>query len=161
MDGEKIDRMPIYPERFLLRLHCSSLGCRMYTCTTTAVLFVYSRKEFIQDIPLYGEMHRFIPIHVTWAGARLVEVPVKHHLRTRGESKYGLENSKSIGFNHLKISTGFLCHTDLLFRLVRIGFVLLGVLLMTISAELGGKEYTQNHWSSSRRLVLVMWTRLG
>ena len=35
-------------------------------------------------------MHRFIPIYVTWAGARLVEVPVRHHPRTRGESKYGL-----------------------------------------------------------------------
>jgi dolichol-phosphate mannosyltransferase len=35
-------------------------------------------------------MHRFIPIYVTWAGARLIEVPVRHHPRTRGQSKYGL-----------------------------------------------------------------------
>ena len=56
-----------------------------YGCT----LRVY-RREYIKDIPLYGEMHRFIPIYVTWAGARLVEVPVRHHPRTRGESKYGL-----------------------------------------------------------------------
>lgn len=56
-----------------------------YGCT----LRVY-RKEYIQGIPLYGEMHRFIPIYVTWAGAKLVEVPVRHHPRTRGESKYGL-----------------------------------------------------------------------
>jgi dolichol-phosphate mannosyltransferase len=35
-------------------------------------------------------MHRFLPIYVTWAGARLKEVPVRHHPRTRGESKYGL-----------------------------------------------------------------------
>jgi glycosyltransferase involved in cell wall biosynthesis len=56
-----------------------------YGCT----LRVYKR-EYIQNIPLYGEMHRFIPIYVTWAGARLVEVPVRHHPRTRGTSKYGL-----------------------------------------------------------------------
>jgi glycosyltransferase involved in cell wall biosynthesis len=56
-----------------------------YGCT----LRVYKR-EFIQGIPLYGEMHRFIPIYVTWAGARLLEVPVRHHARTRGVSKYGL-----------------------------------------------------------------------
>jgi dolichol-phosphate mannosyltransferase len=56
-----------------------------YGCT----LRVY-RREYIKDIPLYGEMHRFIPIYVTWAGARLMEVPVRHHPRTRGESKYGL-----------------------------------------------------------------------
>lgn len=56
-----------------------------YGCT----LRIY-RREFLEDIPLYGEMHRFIPIYVTWAGARLVEVPVTHHPRTRGASKYGL-----------------------------------------------------------------------
>ena len=56
-----------------------------YGCTLRAY-----RREFIEDIPLYGEMHRFIPIYVTWAGARLVEVPVRHHPRVRGESKYGL-----------------------------------------------------------------------
>jgi glycosyltransferase involved in cell wall biosynthesis len=56
-----------------------------YGCT----LRVY-RREYIKDIPLYGEMHRFIPIYVTWAGARIVEVPVRHHPRTRGVSKYGL-----------------------------------------------------------------------
>ena len=57
-----------------------------YGCT----LRVY-RREFVQDIPLYGEMHRFIPIYVTWAGARLKEVPVRHHPRIHGEAKYGLE----------------------------------------------------------------------
>ncbi len=56
-----------------------------YGCT----LRVY-RREYVHDIPLYGEMHRFIPIYVTWAGARLAEVPVRHHPRRHGRSKYGL-----------------------------------------------------------------------
>ncbi len=56
-----------------------------YGCTLRAY-----RREYIEDIPLYGEMHRFIPIYVTWAGARLLEVPVRHHPRIRGETKYGL-----------------------------------------------------------------------
>ena len=48
------------------------------------------RSQMIKQVPLYSEMHRFIPIYVTWAGARLIEVPVRHHPRTRGVSKYGL-----------------------------------------------------------------------
>ncbi len=56
-----------------------------YGCTLRAY-----RREFLEDLPLYGEMHRFIPIYVTWAGARLTEMPVSHHPRTRGRSKYGL-----------------------------------------------------------------------
>ena len=63
----------------------SNVPLHDYGCT----LRVYKR-EYIKDIPLYGEMHRFIPIYVTWAGARITEIPVRHHPRTRGESKYGL-----------------------------------------------------------------------
>jgi dolichol-phosphate mannosyltransferase len=63
----------------------SNVPLHDYGCT----LRVYKR-EYLEQIPLYGEMHRFIPIYVTWAGAKLIEVPVRHHPRTRGESKYGL-----------------------------------------------------------------------
>ena len=90
--GWRKDRQDAYLSRTLpskianwLISRLSNVYMHDYGCT----LRIY-RKEFIQDIPLYGEMHRFIPIYVTWAGARLVEVPVKHHARTRGESKYGL-----------------------------------------------------------------------
>lgn len=47
------------------------------------------RAELIQDIPLYGEMHRFIPALSQLAGARLAQVEVKHHPRRYGVSKYG------------------------------------------------------------------------
>lgn len=56
-----------------------------YGCTLRAY-----RRAYVSDLPLYGEMHRFIPIYVTWAGARVLEVPVRHHPRRRGHSKYGL-----------------------------------------------------------------------
>jgi len=59
-----------------------------YGCT----LKVY-RREYIEDIELYGQMHRFIPIYVTWAGARMVEVPVNHRARTKGSSKYGISRT--------------------------------------------------------------------
>lgn len=47
------------------------------------------RATLIQDIPLYGEMHRFIPALSQLAGARLAQVEVKHHPRRYGVSKYG------------------------------------------------------------------------
>jgi hypothetical protein len=46
--------------------------------------------EVVEHIRLYGEMHRFISIYAVWAGARVTELPVKHHPRLRGRSKYGL-----------------------------------------------------------------------
>src|SRR5204862_2228182 len=49
------------------------------------------RRDVIKDVKLYGEMHRFIPIYAHWSGARVAEIPVRHHPRTKGYSKYGLE----------------------------------------------------------------------
>jgi len=49
------------------------------------------RAEVIKGVRLYGEMHRFLPIYAKWHGARIAEIPVNHHARTSGKSKYGLE----------------------------------------------------------------------
>lgn len=51
------------------------------------------RRDVLQDVRLYGEMHRFIPIYAAWAGARVTEIPVEHHARTMGKSKYGLSRT--------------------------------------------------------------------
>ncbi|HEY0673340.1 MAG TPA: glycosyltransferase family 2 protein [Longimicrobiales bacterium] len=51
------------------------------------------RRDVIKDVRLYGEMHRFVPIYATWQGARVTELPVMHHPRKHGKSKYGLERT--------------------------------------------------------------------
>jgi glycosyltransferase involved in cell wall biosynthesis len=48
------------------------------------------RREVLQEVRLYGEMHRFIPIYASWEGGKVSELPVRHHPRTAGRSKYGL-----------------------------------------------------------------------
>jgi glycosyltransferase involved in cell wall biosynthesis len=56
-----------------------------YGCTMKAY-----KRDVIEDVRLYGEMHRFIPIFAAWEGARVTECPVTHHPRKFGKSKYGL-----------------------------------------------------------------------
>jgi len=51
------------------------------------------RREVIERLRLYGEQHRFIVALAVEAGARLLEVPVRHHPRTRGKSKYGIDRT--------------------------------------------------------------------
>lgn len=51
------------------------------------------RAQVIHDLKLYGELHRFIPALAAEVGAHIVEVPVKHHPRTRGKSKYGIDRT--------------------------------------------------------------------
>ena len=74
--------------RIANRLISRISGVRLndYGCTLKAY-----RRDVIKDVKLYGEMHRFIPIYASWMGARVTEIPVQHHPRTRGMSKYGLE----------------------------------------------------------------------
>jgi dolichol-phosphate mannosyltransferase len=63
----------------------SGVHLRDYGCTLKAY-----RREVLGGSRLYGEMHRFIPIYASWMGAKVIEMPVAHHPRSRGESKYGL-----------------------------------------------------------------------
>lgn len=49
------------------------------------------RREVIEGVRLYGEMHRFLPVYAGWHGARITEVVVRHYARGSGQSKYGLE----------------------------------------------------------------------
>ena len=61
------------------------------------------RRESLEDVRLYGEMHRFIPIYASWAGARVAEIPVEHHARTLGKSKYGLSRTIKVVFDLITI----------------------------------------------------------
>ena len=57
-------------------------------CTLKAI-----RREIAQELELYGEMHRFIPILAHQRGARCVEVVTRHHARQFGTSKYGISRT--------------------------------------------------------------------
>jgi glycosyltransferase involved in cell wall biosynthesis len=63
------------------------MGVRLhdYGCTLKAY-----RRDVVEEVRLYGEMHRFIPIYAAWEGARVTELVVDHHPRRYGRSKYGM-----------------------------------------------------------------------
>ena len=59
-----------------------------YGCTLKAY-----RRDALEGFRLYGEMHRFIPVFAHAVGARITELPVRHHPRKFGKAKYGLERT--------------------------------------------------------------------
>src|SRR5579862_7555354 len=65
--------------------------------------FKVYRREIIKDIPLYGEMHRFIPALAAWNGAKIVEVPIKNIVRPGGKSHYGISRTLRVFFDLLTI----------------------------------------------------------
>ena len=86
-DGFILRRLPsIFANRLIGRLtgvHLHDFGC---------TLKAY-RREIIENINLYGELHRFIPVLAKLVGAEIAEIKVKHHPRTRGKSKYGISRT--------------------------------------------------------------------
>ncbi|GAA3762566.1 glycosyltransferase family 2 protein [Terriglobus aquaticus] len=61
------------------------------------------RREVIQNIPLYGQMHRFIPALASWYGASICEVPISNPARLYGKSHYGISRTFRVFFDLLTI----------------------------------------------------------
>jgi dolichol-phosphate mannosyltransferase len=76
-------RVPSWAANRLTSL-LSGVRLHDYGCTLKAY-----RRWVLEPYGLYGEMHRFIPIFASWAGARVTELEVRHHARATGRSKYG------------------------------------------------------------------------
>lgn len=83
----------ILPSRIANWIISRITGVRLhdYGCTLKAY-----RREVLQSFHLYGEMHRFIPAYTAGVGAKIIEVPVKHHPRRFGKAKYGLERTLKV-----------------------------------------------------------------
>jgi glycosyltransferase involved in cell wall biosynthesis len=81
------------PSQIANRLISWISGVRLhdYGCSLKAY-----RRSVLEDVRLYGEMHRFVPIYASWQGARVAEMPVEHHARTRGKSNYGIERTLKV-----------------------------------------------------------------
>jgi glycosyltransferase involved in cell wall biosynthesis len=57
------------------------------------------RRQIVQDLKLYGEMHRFIPALVSSSGAKIIEIPIKNVERPAGKSNYGISRTFRVAFD--------------------------------------------------------------
>jgi len=64
-------------------VHLNDYGCTLKAC----------RREVLDQIRLYGELHRFIPAIASWSGASVAEMPMRHHAWSFGKSKYGISRT--------------------------------------------------------------------
>jgi glycosyltransferase involved in cell wall biosynthesis len=61
------------------------------------------RREILEQVPLYGELHRFIPALASWHGASIIEVPIRNVNREKGASHYGISRTFRVFFDLLTI----------------------------------------------------------
>lgn len=86
-DGFILRKIPSRIANALIR-KMTGVYIKDYGCT----LKVF-RREIAEELGLYGELHRFIPVLAKLQGARITQVDVKHHARIHGKSKYGINRT--------------------------------------------------------------------
>jgi glycosyltransferase involved in cell wall biosynthesis len=98
VSGWRRERRDAYINRRLPSMIANSLISRMtsvklhdYGCTLKAY-----RREVLEGVNLYGEMHRFVPALASQVGAKVAEIPVKHRERLHGRSKYGISRTMRV-----------------------------------------------------------------
>jgi glycosyltransferase involved in cell wall biosynthesis len=91
------------------------------------------RAALIKEIPLYSEMHRFIPAMASIAGPRIAEIKVRHHARQFGKSKYGLSRVYKVLLDLMVIKTvaSFTARPLLWFSMLSIPLLAIGMAALT------------------------------
>ncbi|AJE04201.1 glycosyltransferase family 2 protein [Geobacter pickeringii] len=98
VSGWRKDRQDTFINRRLPSILANGLISRLtgvhlhdYGCTLKAY-----RREVLEGVNLYGELHRFVPALASQVGARVAELPVRHHPRLHGTSKYGISRTTRV-----------------------------------------------------------------
>ncbi|MCG9884620.1 MAG: glycosyltransferase [Cyanobacteria bacterium] len=111
----------------------TNVRVRDYGCSLKAY-----RAELVADMRLYGELHRFLPALAQMEGARITDIPVRHHARKFGESKYGLGRTFRVVMDLLTIwfMRKFLTRPMHVFGVLGMGLTAVGFLVSLYLAVL-------------------------
>ena len=88
------------PSRIANWMMAKLSGVALHDFGTT---FKAYRRETIKNIPLYGELHRFIPALAVWSGAQITEIPINNPPRQNGKSNYGISRTLHVFLDLLSI----------------------------------------------------------
>ncbi|MFL5340011.1 MAG: glycosyltransferase family 2 protein [Gemmataceae bacterium] len=154
--GERRDRQ----DHFLIRKlpsWCANLLIRTVTgvpfrdfgCTLRAL-----RREVAEDLPLYGEMHRFVPALAQQGGARLAQIPVRHHPRRAGRTKYNLTRTIRVLLDLMTVQflNRFVTRPMHLFGLIGLALMFVGILSFVAT---GVMRYTHDLHMNHNPLMLL------
>ncbi len=118
-------------------------------CTLKAM-----RREIAEELELYGEMHRFIPILAHWRGARCLEMVTTHRPRLHGKTKYGLSRTMRVVLDLLtvKYMLDYFASPMKLFGRIALGFLGLGTMMLLATV---GLKMVANFDMSGNPLLLL------
>lgn len=159
------DPLRVFVSKVANRIMTRIMGVRVKDSGCSLKAF---RSELIKSLPLYGEMHRFIPALSTLAGARLAQIEVNHHPRRFGVSKYGFSRIYKVMLDIVSIRMllsyawrPFLWHSTITMIACAIGVLLLVLGLGIEEGHAFVVETTVGMLFLSLALFLVAWGLIG
>ncbi|OWK36625.1 glycosyltransferase family 2 protein [Fimbriiglobus ruber] len=141
-------KLPSWAANWLIR-KVTRVPFRDFGCTLRAM-----RREVVDGLTLYGEMHRFITAFAVQQGARVAQVPVNHHPRTAGTSKYNLTRTVRVMLDLMTVKFLDSYQTRPMHLFGGLGLMLLAVGTMALAAALVMK-FTTGPGMTANPLFLV------
>ena len=121
-----------------------------YGCTLKAY-----RREVLEDVNLYGEMHRFVPALASQVGGRVTEMPVRHHERLHGQSKYGISRTMKVILDLMTVKFLLSYSTKPIQLFGRWGIYTLGAGMLSGAVTLYMKFFEQMSMNRNPLLILT------
>ncbi len=147
-------------DAWLSRRVPSVLANRLISAVTGLQLHDYGcslkayRREVVQNLALYGELHRFIPAIASWQGIAVTELPVTHHPRRFGSSKYGIGRTLRVLLDLVTVRflLSYATRPMQFFGLIGLGLMSLGIVTL---GYLAGVKFLLHQTIGERPLLLV------
>lgn len=160
--GQRVNRQDsllirTFPSRvanWLIR-KATGVPFRDFGCTLRAM-----RRDVAESLPLYGEMHRFVPALAQQGGARLAQIPVHHNPRLAGKTKYGLSRSIRVMLDLMTVQFLNRYVTRPMHLFGTIGFLLILLGLISLAATIVMRIGSDVHMSRNPLLLLSVMLEL-
>jgi glycosyltransferase involved in cell wall biosynthesis len=114
------------------------------------------RSDLLKQVNLYGEMHRFIPVHASWIGANITEIPVTHHPRKYGNSKYGIQRTFKVILDLITVTFLGKYSTKPIYVFGGTGFFMLVMSVFSLAAVILMKIYLRQNMTGNPLLLLTV-----
>jgi glycosyltransferase involved in cell wall biosynthesis len=157
-DSWLVRKLPSLMGNWLIR-KVTGVGIKDMGCTLRVM-----RRDLATSLPLYGEMHRFIPVLAQQYGGRLLQIPVRHHPRVAGKTKYNLSRSVRVVLDLITIKFLHSYLTRPMHVMGAAGLVSMGLGVVSLLATVWMKHFAQNSVNMTGNPLLhlsVMLEMLG
>jgi glycosyltransferase involved in cell wall biosynthesis len=147
-DSLLVRTLPSLAANWLIR-KVTGVEIRDMGCTLRAL-----RRDLAEALPLYGEMHRFVPVLAQQYGGRLAQIPVRHHARTAGKTKYNLTRTFRVILDLITVKFLHSYLTRPMHVMGLAGLVAMGLGVVSLLATIWMKSHS-GIWMTGNPLLLL------